>query len=105
MLWAETDEKGSLRESNQRTLALIHWLLPTLLDEHRNLQFCVKKILRKHRSRVQNQNLVQWGGYPGSWNSWEFELPLPQNCPYAVEVYERRVQGQLAIADASAYSV
>ena len=72
-----------------------------LLDEQGNVQFHVEKLLQKRRRHGQNQYLVKWRGYPEAYNSWEFEVPLRQDCPYAVDVFERGVQGQLATLDAS----
>ena len=91
----------SLREPAQRELSPIHRPPPALLDEQGNLQFHVEKLLRKRRHHGQYQYLVKWRGYPESWNSWEYEVPLRQDCPYAVDVFERRGQGQLATPNAS----
>ena len=43
------------------------------------------------------QYLVKWRVYPDSENSWEFEIPLRQNCPYAVDVFEHRVKRHPAV--------
>ena len=96
-----THEDGSPREPNPRALAPIHRPPPVLLDEQGNVQFHVEKLLQKRRRHGQNQYLVKWRGYPEAYNSWEFEVPLRQDCPYAVDVFERRAQGQLATLDAS----
>ena len=74
---------------------------PTLLDEQGNQQFHVEKILQRRRRSGQYQYLVKWRGYPESENSWEFEILLRQDCPYAVDVFERRAQGQIGTQDAS----
>ncbi|CAI5730846.1 unnamed protein product [Peronospora farinosa] len=79
----------------------IHRPPPALLDAQGNLQFHVERQLQKRRRHGQNQYLVKWRGYPESWNSWEFETPLRQDCPYAVDVFERRAQGPPVGADAS----
>ena len=94
-----THEDGSPHEPNPRAFAPIHRTPPVLLDEQGNVQFHVEKILRKRHHHGQNQFLVKWRGYPEAYKSWEFEVPLQQDCPYAVDVYERRVQGQLVIPD------
>ena len=69
---------------------------PALLDEKGNLQFHVERLLKRRRHKGQYQYLVKWRGYPESENSWEFEVPLRQDCPYAVDVFERRAEGQHA---------
>ena len=73
---------------------------PALLDKQGNLQFHVEKILQRRRRHGQYQYLVKWRGYPESENSWEYEVPLLQDCPYAVEVFERHGRGQVATPDA-----
>ena len=68
----------------------------TLLAEHGNLQFHVERLLKRRRHKGQHQYLVKWRGYPESENSWEFEVPLWQDCPFAVDVFKHRAEGQLA---------
>ena len=96
-----THEDGSLEEPNPRALAPIHRPPPVLIDEQGNVRFHVERILQERRRHGHNQYLVQWRGYPEVYNSWEFEVPLRQDCPFAVDVYERRVKGQLVSPDAS----
>ena len=60
----------------------------------KNRQFDVERVLGRRRRQDQYQCLVKWKGNPESENSWEFEVPLRQDCPYAVDVYEQLAQGQ-----------
>ncbi|GMG17710.1 unnamed protein product [Phytophthora fragariaefolia] len=61
---------------------------PALLDEQGNRHFHVERILAKRRCRGHNQYLVKWRGYPHSENSWEFEVPLRQDCPGVVDAFD-----------------
>ena len=72
-----------------------HWPPPALLDEYGNIQFYVERFLQLLRLYGQYQYLVKYGGMPESENSREYEIPLRQNCPYAVDVFEYRDQGHL----------
>ena len=72
-----------------------------LLDEQGNFQFHVEKIFQIRRRHGHNQYLVKQRRYPEACNSWEYEVPLRQHSPFAVDIYERRVQGQLATQNAS----
>ena len=84
-----------LREPISHGPPPVHRPPPTLLDEHGNRQFHVEKLLKRRRRHGQYQYLVKWRGYPKSENSWEFEAPLRQDCPYAIDVFEHRGQGHL----------
>ena len=88
-------------EPEPHGLQLTHRPPPALLDEQGNFQFHVEKILQRRRRHGQYQYLVKWRGYPESENSWEYEVPLRQDCPYAVEVFERHGRGRLETPDAS----
>ena len=46
-----------------------------------------------------------WLEYPESDNSREFEVPLWQYCPYAVDIFDRRAECQLASQLASPIAV
>ena len=80
-------------ESGRRGLSPRYRPPPALLDEHGNPHFHVERVLRRRRRQGQTQCLVKWKGYPESENSWEFEIPLRQDCPYAVDAFERRAHG------------
>ncbi|GMG18118.1 unnamed protein product [Phytophthora fragariaefolia] len=62
---------------------------PALLDEPGNRHFHVERILAKRRCRGHYQYLVNWRGYPHSENSWEFEVPLRQDCPGVVNAFDQ----------------
>ena len=96
-----TPGDGSLQEPNPSALAPIHRPPPPLLDEKEDVQFHVEKILQKRRRHGQNQYLVKCRGYPKAYNSWEYEVPVSQDFPFAVDDCERRAQGQLMTPDAS----
>jgi hypothetical protein len=63
---------------------------PALLDEQGNRHFHVERILKRRRRQGYNQYLVKWRGYPHSENSWEFEVPLRQDCPDVVDDFDHR---------------
>ena len=88
-------------ESGRRELSPRYRPPPALLDEHGNPHFHVERVLRRRRRQGQTQYLVKWKGYPESENSWEFEIPLRQDCPYAVDAFERRAHGHSVADDAS----
>ena len=67
----------------QRKLSPINRPPPVLLDEQGNQQFHVEKLLQRRRRDGQYQYLVKWRGHPESENSWEYEIPLRQDCPFA----------------------
>jgi hypothetical protein len=85
---------SSLEVPTSRGFPPVHRPPPTLLDEQGNRQFHVERLLQRRRRKGQYQYLVKWRGYPDSENSWEFETPLRQDCPYAVDVFEHRDQGR-----------
>jgi hypothetical protein len=60
-----------------------------LLDEQGDLHYHVERLLARRRCQGQNQYLVKWRGYPHSQNSWEFEVPLRQDCPDVVDAFDR----------------
>ena len=99
-------ERKTLRVASPLTPSLhepvpTHRPPPELLDEQGNLQqFHVERLLKRRRHKGQYQYLVKWRGYPKSKNSW-FEVPLRQDCPYAVDIFDRRAEGQLASQRAS----
>ena len=74
---------------------------PALLYKQGNLQFHVERLLKRLRHKGHYQYLVKWREYHESENSWEFEAPLRQDCPFTVDVFERRAAGQLAPQGAS----
>ncbi|ETO63954.1 hypothetical protein F444_18417 [Phytophthora nicotianae P1976] len=45
--------------------------------------------MARRRRQGHTQYLVKWRGYPHSQNSWEFEVPLRQDCPDVVDSYDR----------------
>ena len=94
-------EEQSPLSQGQHGLQPIHRPPPALLDKHGNRQFHVERLLKRRRRNGQYQYLVKWRGYPESENSWEYEVPLRQDCPYAIDVFERSVQGQPELSDAS----
>ncbi|GMF37438.1 unnamed protein product [Phytophthora fragariaefolia] len=72
--------------------AAARWPPPALLDEQGNHHYHVERILARRRCRGQNQYLVKWRGYPHSENSWEFEVPLRQDCPDVVDAFDQLEQ-------------
>ena len=93
----QTDPVPSARE--QKTLGVVsppttslhesvptHRPPPALLDKQGSLHFHVERLLKRLRHKGQYQYLVKCCGYPVSKNLWEFEVPLQQDFPYAVEV-------------------
>ncbi|GMF45615.1 unnamed protein product [Phytophthora fragariaefolia] len=62
---------------------------PALLDEQGNHHYHMERILARRRCRGQNQYLVKWRGYSHSENSWEFEVPLRQDCPDVVDAFDQ----------------
>jgi hypothetical protein len=60
-----------------------------LLDEQGDLHYHVERLLARRRCQGQYQYLVKWRGYPHSENSWEFEVPLRQDCPDVVDAFDR----------------
>uniref|UniRef100_A0AAV1U905 Chromo domain-containing protein n=1 Tax=Peronospora matthiolae TaxID=2874970 RepID=A0AAV1U905_9STRA len=71
----------------------IHRTPPALVDEPYDQQYHLERILQQRRRDGQYQYLVQKRRYPELENSWEYEVPLRQDFPYAVDVFERRIQG------------
>jgi hypothetical protein len=63
---------------------------PALLDEQGNRHFHVERILKRRRRQGHNQYLLKWRVYPHSGNSWEFEVPLRQDCPDVVDAFDHR---------------
>ncbi|KAE8900547.1 hypothetical protein PF007_g10697 [Phytophthora fragariae] len=59
---------------------------PALLDEHGELHYHVEGLLKRRQHRGHTQYLVQWRGEPPS---WEYEVPLRQDCPQAVDAFDR----------------
>ena len=99
-------EQGSPGDRSPVTLAPYEPLLtqqppPALLDEQANRQFHVERVLGRRRRQGQYQYLVKWRGYVKSENSLEFEVPLRQDCSYAVDVYEQLARGQRPTQEAS----
>ncbi|OWZ00155.1 hypothetical protein PHMEG_00028722 [Phytophthora megakarya] len=45
--------------------------------------------MARRRHLGHDQYLVKWRGYPHLQNSWEFEVPLRQDSPDVVDVYDR----------------
>ena len=66
---------------------------PAFLEEQGNPQFYVERLLKQSHRHAQYQYLVKCRGYPESENSWEYEIPLRQDCPYAVGAFERHGRG------------
>lgn len=80
----------------------------TLLDERGELHFHVERLLARRRHRDHTQYLVKWRGEPNSYNSWEYEVPLRQDCPEAVDAFNQSALrdrdhevGRLLLPDAS----
>ncbi|KAG3066800.1 hypothetical protein PI125_g23788 [Phytophthora idaei] len=61
---------------------------PALLDEHGELHYHVECLVARRRRQGRTQYLVKWRGYPHPQNSWEFEVPLRQDCPDVVDAYD-----------------
>ena len=92
---------SSIREPSPRELASIHRPPPVLLDEQGNILFHVKRLLQDRCRHGENQYLVKWRWYPESYNSWEFKMPLRQDCPYTVNVLNLPGKGRPATFDTS----
>ncbi|KAG3121218.1 hypothetical protein PC116_g28182 [Phytophthora cactorum] len=58
---------------------------PALLDEHGELHYHVERLVARRRRHDYIQYLVKWRGYPHSKITWEFEVPLRQDCPDVVD--------------------
>ncbi|ETI29680.1 hypothetical protein F443_23204 [Phytophthora nicotianae P1569] len=61
---------------------------PALLDERGEPHYHVERLVARRRHRDRTQYLVKWRGYPHSQNSWEFEVPLREDCPDVVDAYD-----------------
>ncbi|ETI34724.1 hypothetical protein F443_18839, partial [Phytophthora nicotianae P1569] len=61
---------------------------PALLDEHGEPHYHVERLVARRRHRGRTQYLVKWRGYPYSQNSWEFEMPLREDCRDVVDAYD-----------------
>ncbi|ETI42658.1 hypothetical protein F441_22897 [Phytophthora nicotianae CJ01A1] len=61
---------------------------PALLDEHGEPLYHVVRLVARRRHRGRTQYLVKWRGYPHSQNSWEFEVPLREDCPDVIDAYD-----------------
>ncbi|CCI50318.1 unnamed protein product [Albugo candida] len=94
-------EDTSLREPDSSGHPPIQRPPPALLDKQGNLHFHVEKVLARRRRHGQNQYLTKWRGYPESENSWEYEIPLRQDFPYAMDVFEHHRQAHPATKGAS----
>eukprot|EP00644_Phytophthora_capsici_P010100 jgi/Phyca11/120521/e_gw1.41.347.1 len=71
---------GAARPDSQRESPSAARPPPALLDEHGDLHYHVERLMARRRRQGHNQYLVKWRGYPHSQNSWEFEVPLRQDC-------------------------
>ena len=54
----------SPRESKPQGLQATHRAPPAFLDEQRNLQFHVERLLQQRRRNGQYEYLMKWRGYP-----------------------------------------
>ncbi|KAG4234491.1 hypothetical protein PC116_g17345 [Phytophthora cactorum] len=61
---------------------------PALLVEHGELHYHVERLVARRRRQGRTQYLVKWRDYPHSQISWEFEVPLWQDCPDVVDAYD-----------------
>ncbi|ETO99762.1 hypothetical protein F441_22818, partial [Phytophthora nicotianae CJ01A1] len=61
---------------------------PALLNGRGEPHYHVERLVARRRHRGRTQYLVKWRGYPHSQNSWEFELPLREDCPDVVDAYD-----------------
>ena len=69
---------------------------PTLVDAGGNQRFLVGRLLA-HRYRKQEVRiLVQWKGYPKSFDSWEPIEALYSDVPSLVAAYEKEHQLRLS---------
>ena len=86
-------EHGSVRrgtpQSSQRESPAAGRPPHALLDEQGELHYHVERLMARRRRQGHTQYLVKWRGYPHSQNSWEFEVPLRQDCPDVVNAYDR----------------
>ncbi|CEG50067.1 hypothetical protein F444_21326 [Plasmopara halstedii] len=64
----------------------------TLLDDNGDVHYHVERLVRRRRHQGQTQYLVKWRGYPDSENLLEFETPLQQDCPDAVDAFDQKDQ-------------
>ncbi|KAG3027723.1 hypothetical protein PC123_g5271 [Phytophthora cactorum] len=61
---------------------------PVLLDEYGELHYHVeRRVARRHR-QGRTQYFVKWRGFPQSQNSWEFEVPLREDCPDVIDAFD-----------------
>ncbi|KAG3110574.1 hypothetical protein PI125_g9906 [Phytophthora idaei] len=61
---------------------------PALLDERDDVHYHVERLVAQHRRQGRTQFLVKWRSFPRSQNSWEFEVPLREDCPDVVDAYD-----------------
>ncbi|CAH0478137.1 unnamed protein product [Peronospora belbahrii] len=62
---------------------------PTLTDDLCRQQLHVERLLARRCHQGHTQYLVKWRGYPQSYDSWEYEVPLRQDCPDVVEAFDQ----------------
>ncbi|CAH0481207.1 unnamed protein product [Peronospora belbahrii] len=81
-------------QSERDEMSMDHRPPQTLIDEHNHQQFHVESLLDRCRHLCHTQYLVKWRGYPLSYDSWEYEVPLRQDCPDAVDDFDQDGQKQ-----------
>ncbi|CEG41377.1 Heterochromatin-associated protein HP1 and related CHROMO domain proteins [Plasmopara halstedii] len=65
---------------------------PTLPVDISAGYYHVERLVRRGRHQGQIQYLEKWREYLNSENSWEFEAPLRQDCPDAVDAFDQKYQ-------------
>ncbi|KAG3119489.1 hypothetical protein PI124_g1221 [Phytophthora idaei] len=61
---------------------------PALFDERGDLYYPVGRLVARRSRQCPTQYLVKWRSYHHSQSSWEFEVPLREDCVGVVDAYD-----------------